>query len=113
MEVGQCLEREKNFFDVEYYVVPGAITFPCPGGNCYAIHQHGRITVAGERVYDVLTIKHEMIHAYGVDHPGDSFINPNVVPCQLNGVTSTQIQMVLAPLPLYLMMKDLTHVHQG
>lgn len=68
-EVGTCLGRAKNFDSIEWYMVPGVETFETPKGLAYGTEQHGRITIAEGSICNSYVVTHEMIHAYGFNHP--------------------------------------------
>ena len=68
-----CSELQGNMARVEWYVVPGAATFPTDQGEKVGIRirtgDRIRIVVAGQYQMLELVVRHEMLHAL-LDAPG-------------------------------------------
>jgi hypothetical protein len=71
-----CSGRQGRFDELHFLVVEG-YSFDCPGGECAGYTKGQTITLASEWTGTELVVKHEMIHALGVDgHPDVPFVTP-------------------------------------
>ncbi len=64
----QCSGRQGDLRDVVFYVVPDSEAFETPKGRVlgnYNSHRH-EITIAGGVLNDPFVVRHEMVHALGI-----------------------------------------------
>jgi len=71
-----CTGRRGDFSQLRFFVVEG-ISFDTPQGPATGWTEGTTITLASEWVDHPLVVKHELIHALGIDgHPYVPFVDP-------------------------------------
>jgi len=73
-EASECANRGGDFRRVDWYSVGTGPAFPCPWGACFGVWRRSHeIYIAGGRVLDSSTVKHEILHELGFVHTSSVF----------------------------------------